>query len=104
MDDFIGVYDGALSPEHCDALVARFEASDKVVRGRTGNGTRSDLKAAARGDQAAANSGHLAAQERLALLYIAGNGVEADEGSRARAHGIDLHQRQLQQTARVYRV
>lgn len=38
MDDFIGVYDGALSPAQCDTLVARFEASDKVVRGRTGNG------------------------------------------------------------------
>lgn len=38
MDDFIGVYDGALSTEQCDALVARFDASDKVVRGRTGNG------------------------------------------------------------------
>lgn len=38
VEDFIGVYDGALSSGQCDALVARFEASDKVVRGRTGNG------------------------------------------------------------------
>ena len=38
MEDFIGVYDGALSAGQCDALVARFDASDKVVRGRTGNG------------------------------------------------------------------
>ena len=38
MDDFIGVYDDALTPQQCDALVARFDASDKVVRGRTGNG------------------------------------------------------------------
>lgn len=38
MDDFIGVYDGALSGAQCDALVARFEASDKVARGRTGQG------------------------------------------------------------------
>jgi hypothetical protein len=38
MDDFIGVYDDALTPQQCDALVARFNASDKVVRGRTGNG------------------------------------------------------------------
>ena len=38
MDDFIGVYDDALTAQQCDALVARFEASDKVARGRTGNG------------------------------------------------------------------
>ena len=38
MDDFIGVYDDALTAQQCDALVARFNASDKVVRGRTGNG------------------------------------------------------------------
>ena len=38
MDDFIGVYDDALTAAQCDALVARFNASDKVVRGRTGNG------------------------------------------------------------------
>jgi len=38
MDDFIGVYDGALSPEQCDAIRARFDASGKVARGRTGNG------------------------------------------------------------------
>lgn len=44
MDDFIGVYDGALSPEQCDALVARFNASDKVVRGRTGHGVDVDKK------------------------------------------------------------
>ncbi|WP_288379157.1 2OG-Fe(II) oxygenase [uncultured Massilia sp.] len=38
MDDFIGVYDGALSAEQCDAIRARFDASGKVARGRTGNG------------------------------------------------------------------
>jgi len=38
MDDFISVYDGALSAAQCDAIRARFEASDKVARGRTGNG------------------------------------------------------------------
>jgi hypothetical protein len=38
MDDFIGVYDDALTAEQCDALVKRFDASDKVVRGQTGNG------------------------------------------------------------------
>jgi hypothetical protein len=38
MDDFIGIYDGALRPEQCDHVVERFGASDKVVRGQTGNG------------------------------------------------------------------
>ena len=38
MDDFIGIYDGALTPQQCDAIRARFDASDKVVRGRTGQG------------------------------------------------------------------
>ena len=38
MDDFIGVYDDALTAEQCDALVKRFDASDKVVRGQTGDG------------------------------------------------------------------
>jgi hypothetical protein len=37
-DDFIGVYDGALAPAQCEHILARFNASDKVVRGRTGNG------------------------------------------------------------------
>jgi hypothetical protein len=37
-DDFIGVYDGALTPDQCEHILARFNASDKVVRGRTGNG------------------------------------------------------------------
>ncbi|MEH6435243.1 2OG-Fe(II) oxygenase [Massilia sp. DD77] len=44
MEDFIGVYDGALSPEQCDALVARFDASDKVGRGRTGMGVDVEKK------------------------------------------------------------
>jgi hypothetical protein len=38
MDDFIGIYDGALSTEQCAHILERFEASDKVVRGRTGAG------------------------------------------------------------------
>lgn len=38
VDDFIEVYDGALSPAQCEQIVARFEASGKVVRGRTGQG------------------------------------------------------------------
>jgi len=37
-EDFIGVYDDALTAQQCDALVARFEASAQVMRGRTGNG------------------------------------------------------------------
>ena len=44
MSDFIGIYDGALTPQQCDAIVARFEASDKVVRGRTGGGVDSSKK------------------------------------------------------------
>lgn len=38
MDDFIEIYDGALTPGQCQQIMARFDASDKVVRGRTGNG------------------------------------------------------------------
>ena len=38
MDDFIEIYDGALSADACAALQARFDASDKAVRGRTGHG------------------------------------------------------------------
>jgi hypothetical protein len=37
-DDFIGIYDNALTGEQCAHILQRFEASDKVVRGRTGNG------------------------------------------------------------------
>jgi hypothetical protein len=35
-DDFIGIYDGALTPEECAHILQRFEASDKHMRGRTG--------------------------------------------------------------------
>lgn len=38
MGDFIGIYDNVLTPEQCDHIIERFNASDKVVRGRTGNG------------------------------------------------------------------
>ena len=38
MQDFIEIYDGALTPEQCEHIIARFNASDKVIRGRTGNG------------------------------------------------------------------
>jgi hypothetical protein len=44
VDDFIEVYDGALTPAQCGQIVARFEASDKVVRGRTGNGVDTGKK------------------------------------------------------------
>ena len=38
MDDFIEIYDGAMTPEQCAGVIARFEASDKVGHGKTGNG------------------------------------------------------------------
>lgn len=38
MDDFLEVYDNALSAEQCEHILARFQASDKIVRGKTGNG------------------------------------------------------------------
>jgi hypothetical protein len=44
VDDFIEVYDGALTAAQCEQIVARFEASDKVVRGRTGNGVDTSKK------------------------------------------------------------
>jgi hypothetical protein len=37
-DDFIGIYDGALTPAQCARILERFEASDKHQRGRTGMG------------------------------------------------------------------
>jgi hypothetical protein len=44
MDDFIEVYDGALDAKVCAELVAAFQASDKVVRGRTTGGVNTRLK------------------------------------------------------------
>ena len=38
MDDFIEQYDDALTAQQCASLIARFDASDKVTRGRTGTG------------------------------------------------------------------
>ena len=38
MDDFIEIYDGALTPDQCRQVLARFEASGKAVRGKTGQG------------------------------------------------------------------
>ena len=37
-DDFIEVYENALSRETCTALIQRFEASAEALRGRTGGG------------------------------------------------------------------
>jgi hypothetical protein len=42
--DFIEVYEGALSREQCDALVARFEASGQDQPGRVGGGVMPELK------------------------------------------------------------
>ncbi|NHZ43862.1 2OG-Fe(II) oxygenase [Massilia aquatica] len=44
MDDFIEIYDNALTGEQCAAVMARFDASDKVVRGKTGNGVDTSKK------------------------------------------------------------
>lgn len=38
MDDFIGVYDHALTPEQCEHIIGRFNASKDVSRGKTGQG------------------------------------------------------------------
>ncbi len=42
--DFIEVYEDALAPEQCAALIARFEASGQAVRGETGGGLDTGLK------------------------------------------------------------
>ncbi len=44
MDDFIEMYDAALSREQCEHIVARFNNSDKVVRGHTGQGVDTSKK------------------------------------------------------------
>src|SRR3954463_3448640 len=38
MTDFISIIDGALEPDFCDELVARFEASERRAAGVTGQG------------------------------------------------------------------
>ena len=38
VDDFIEIVDQALSAAQCELVMARFDASDKVVRGKTGHG------------------------------------------------------------------
>ena len=44
MDDFLEIYDNALSAEQCKLVLARFNASDKVVRGQTGQGVDTSKK------------------------------------------------------------
>ncbi|HEX6834230.1 MAG TPA: 2OG-Fe(II) oxygenase [Rudaea sp.] len=43
-DDFIEVYDDALDPKICAALIARFGSSDAVLRGATGGGVNTEVK------------------------------------------------------------
>ena len=43
-NDFIELYDGALEARVCAELIARFEASPKVVRGSTSGGVNTRLK------------------------------------------------------------
>jgi len=42
--DFIEVVDGALDPKVCAELIAAFEASDRLVRGKTSGGVNTRLK------------------------------------------------------------
>ena len=44
MDDFLEIYDNALSPAQCELIMTRFNASDKVVRGKTGQGVDTSKK------------------------------------------------------------
>jgi hypothetical protein len=44
VDDFIEIYDSALSGEQCEHILARFNASDKVARGQTGQGVDTSKK------------------------------------------------------------
>jgi hypothetical protein len=43
-DDFIEVYDAALPPESCAALIAQFESSADLQPGRVGGGVHTELK------------------------------------------------------------
>ncbi len=38
VDDFLEIYDNALTPAQCELVISRFNASDKVIRGKTGAG------------------------------------------------------------------
>ncbi len=44
VEDFLEIYDHALSDEQCQHILARFNASDKVVRGKTGQGVDTKKK------------------------------------------------------------
>ncbi len=44
MDDFLEIYDNALSAQQCELIIARFNASNKVVRGKTGQGVDTTKK------------------------------------------------------------
>ena len=44
MDDFLEIYDNALSAEQCQLVLSRFNASDRVVRGQTGQGVDTSKK------------------------------------------------------------
>lgn len=44
MDDFLEIYDNALTPAQCAHIVERFNASSKVVRGKTGQGVDTSKK------------------------------------------------------------
>lgn len=43
-EDFIEVYEAALSERDCTALIRQFEASGKAIRGQTGGGVNTRLK------------------------------------------------------------
>jgi hypothetical protein len=44
VDDFIEIYDNALTPAQCVGMLARFDASGQVARGKTGNGVDTSKK------------------------------------------------------------
>jgi hypothetical protein len=44
LDDFLEIYDNALTPAQCEHILSRFNASDKVIRGKTGNGVDTTKK------------------------------------------------------------
>ena len=44
VDDFLEIYDGALSGEQCLEIIERFNASGKVARGKTGQGVDTSKK------------------------------------------------------------
>lgn len=44
MTDFIEIYDNVLAPDVCQKIIDRFEASDKVFRGLTGQGVDTSKK------------------------------------------------------------